>query len=295
MLSQSGRPIAHLDIKLENCLINPETQKVSLCDYGFATYDPLKIVKKQIGTEAYFPTYQSREDLASKSFTAEEIDIFALKIACYRPPVLKYAEYDTEEKAYVTKIFETVNECGQICNHHYSILPFSLLERFGLLSYFVTKKEKGEYHSALFLTHTLILALTNQTHLISHDVLFQRALVQLYLDKNISAKTINEVFSDNDYRETLSSKLPEHKLPERSVPIAEKDELEQERSCPSKPVEKVEPERSVPTPPKEKIAQLEIDLMLPPHQRFTRSTIKQRKPKSKPPAPKHSPRCCSVM
>lgn len=209
--AKSKKTIAHRDIKLENFLYDPETKTVKLGDYGFAEYDPSKQAKTFRYTSAYFPYISSSSEI--NRYTLEELDIFALKRSCHRPRWTKQIKHGRVEQ----------NDPG------YSILPLPLLQKLKLEHYFMTEEEKGQYHSALFLSHTLILALYNRTDLITTNESIQKALLVLYTAKALSKEAIQHVYKNQDYRIKLAELIMELNHIEEivlpAVPINKKDSL----------------------------------------------------------------------
>lgn len=185
--AKSKKAIAHGDIKLENFLYDPKTKTLKLGDYGFADYGPQKRAIHIRGTPRNFPYIKNHRDLGK--YTLEELDIFALKRSCTVP-----------------RWTYQINTNHPILTNEpwYSILPIYLLKKLKLEPYFLTGEKDGQYHSALFLTHTLILALYNKTVLITEDEAIQKALVVLYQADVLSEETINKVYEDQSYRIALS-------------------------------------------------------------------------------------------
>lgn len=185
--AKSKKAIAHGDIKLENFLYDPKSKTLKLGDYGFADYGPKERAKHIRGTPRNFPYIKNDRDLGK--YTLEELDIFALKRSC-TVPRWTY-QINTNHPILTTEPW-------------YSILPIHLLKELKLEPYFLTGEKDGQYHSALFLTHTLILALYNKTILITEDEAIQKALVVLYQADALSEETINKVYEDESYRIALS-------------------------------------------------------------------------------------------
>jgi serine/threonine protein kinase len=223
LLSSEGNPIAHLDIKPENFYYDEETDTLTLGDYGFAAYGPIQKKATHFRyTPEYFPYIEHPFEI--ERYSLEALDIFAFKRTCFLPKKMKISGKDKEQ----------LNEA---CYPNY-ILPMSLINKTKLAPYINTELGKKDFHTALFLTHVIILASISRHDLINEtDTNFQKAVTVLYFADCLDTAHLKAICQD-EYAKTISKLIDgAEKLKKSDIPLPmqaiETDSSDAEHSHPS--------------------------------------------------------------
>lgn len=106
MIENAG--LSHMDVKMENILIDPSTRKIQLCDFsGCAPVSKEFISKIESGTECYM----SPETLFDRKFYPTRSIVWCIGILCYvlLHPTLPWERY--ENKSQLTLGKELSSEC----------------------------------------------------------------------------------------------------------------------------------------------------------------------------------------
>jgi serine/threonine protein kinase len=132
--------LVHLDLKIENIMINPETDKITIIDFGFAcTANDKKCLSKIRGTRVYFDPH-ARSPKQSKNWgtieRCKQVDIWAFGVSMLR--ILHYGSVNIEsvknneygsvdiESVKSNEINELLNNLMFYWNHNYD----EYLEKF---------------------------------------------------------------------------------------------------------------------------------------------------------------------
>lgn len=96
---QSG--IGHLDVKLENFMIDKELQKITLIDFGLSEVNNPLECESWVGSNDYYPP----EIISKKKFCAFQADVFSLGVVLF---ILLHGElpWNYEEKIAHLKLFQ---------------------------------------------------------------------------------------------------------------------------------------------------------------------------------------------
>ncbi len=193
ILSNSGTPYAHHDIKPQNITLKNRTD-VSLVDYGIAQQDPTKTSKDVMGAPIYMPML-NRFLKRERKLSRIQVDMLALKRTLYMPNIVQCVrglQNDLKKR------------------HHYYpfVLPKHCIEGTALNSYINTESQVDDLAdsqlTAISLAAILILAKyqlpASLYPLIAENERLAKTIVAIYYRTQESsspdaAKVLNDVLS----------------------------------------------------------------------------------------------------